>query len=61
MVQRAHDLLLYKEAYTQQLRLGAYYVDSKFKVYKERRIKKVLLCIKLLNHPFCNELKFGML
>ena len=32
MIQRAKDIVLYKEAYMQQLRLGACYVDSRFKV-----------------------------
>ena len=54
MVQRAHDLVLYREAYTQQLRLGAYYVDSKLKVRKHRRIK-VLLYVTLLTHLFCDD------
>ena len=36
-------MVLYREAYTQQLRLGAYYVDSKLKVRKHRRIKGATL------------------
>ncbi len=32
MVQRVHDLLLYREAYMQQLQVGAYYLDYKYKV-----------------------------
>ena len=32
IAQRAHDILLYREAYMQQLKVGSYYVESRHKV-----------------------------
>ncbi len=33
LVQRARDMVLYKEAYMQQLIMGAGYIDYKYKVF----------------------------